>query len=90
MGAAEVLGAGIAALPAAAIYEAGGAEPTWVAVGGAPLVLLTIGHSRLRGTIPANPAAGAVDWTPIDTHPTPDSRPSLPSPPPHRTTQSPR
>ncbi len=72
MGAAEVLGAGLAALPAAALYEAGGARPTWIAVSGASLVFLAIGHLRIRGTDPVNPDAGPVDWTPVDTHPSPD------------------
>ena len=72
MGAAEVLGAGVAALPAAALYESGGARPTWIAVGGASLVFLALGWLRIRGTEPANPDAGAQDWTPVDTHPSPD------------------
>lgn len=72
MGAAEVLGAGVAALPAAALYDAGGARPTWIAVSGASLVFLALGHLRIRGTEPVNPAAGALDWTPVDTHPSPD------------------
>lgn len=72
MGAAEVLGAGVAALPAAAVYEAGGARPTWLAVSAASLLFLAIGHFRLRGAPPVNPAGSAVDWTPIDRHPTPE------------------
>lgn len=72
MGAAEVLGAGVAALPAAALYESGGARPTWIAVGGASLVFLALGWFRIGGTEPANPDAGARDWTPVDTHPSPD------------------
>lgn len=72
MGAAEVLGAGVSALPAAAVYEAGGARPTWTAVSLASVVFLALGYLRLRGSTPANPAAGPVDWTPVDTHPTPE------------------
>lgn len=72
MGAAEVFGAGVAALPAAALYEAGGARPTWLAVSGASLVLLAIGHLRIRGSDPVNTEAGARDWTPVDRHPTPE------------------
>lgn len=72
MGAAEVLGAGVAALPAAAIYEASGARPTWLSVSGASLLFLALGYWRLRGAVTPNPEAGAVDWTPVDRHPTPD------------------
>ncbi len=59
MGAAEVLGAGIAALPAAALYEAGGARPTWVVVSLASLAFLAIGHLRIRGTQPVTGGSGA-------------------------------
>lgn len=54
MGSAEVLGAGLAALPAAATYEAHGAGVTWLGVSIASLVLLGIGALRIRGTEPAN------------------------------------
>lgn len=71
MGAAEVLGAGIAALPAAAMYEAWGAGPTWIATGAASLVLLLIGHLRLRGTEPVSPSHRPAGWTPTELNLTP-------------------
>lgn len=52
MGAAEVLGAGLAALPAAAIYGEFGATTTWVVVASASLVCLGLGAFRIRGTEP--------------------------------------
>lgn len=64
MGAAEVLGAGLAALPAAAIYEASGARATWLAVAGASLVCLAVGGIRVRGTEPVTEVA-----PPVDRHP---------------------
>ena len=54
MGAAEVAGAAIAALPAAWMYEAFGPGPTWAAVGLAVLVLVVAGWLRIRGTVPAS------------------------------------
>ncbi len=48
MGAAEVLGAGISALPASAIYQAAGERTTWLATGAASLVCLAIGRLYLR------------------------------------------
>lgn len=52
MGAAEVLGAGLAALPAAAIYEAAGARTVWVWVALTSLGCLALGGLRIRGTEP--------------------------------------
>ena len=54
MGAAEVAGAAIAALPAAWMYESFGSEPTWAAVGLTVLVLVVVGWLRIRGTVPAS------------------------------------
>ncbi len=71
MGAAEVLGAGIAAIPAAAMHEAWGAGPTWMAAGAASLVLLLVGHLRLRGTEPVSPPHRPVGWTPTELNLTP-------------------
>jgi len=53
MGAVEVLGAGIAAIPAAMVYERAGAELAWLATGMTVLVVLALGWLRLRGTEPA-------------------------------------
>jgi len=52
MGAAEVLGAGLAAIPAAALYERSGSATTWFTIG--LIVLLSVGlaHTRLHGTEP--------------------------------------
>jgi len=52
MGAAEVLGAGLAAIPAAMLYEQTGSGTTWFTIG--LIVLLSVGlaHSRLHGTEP--------------------------------------
>ena len=66
MGAAEVLGAGIAALPAALMYEAWGAGPTWIAASAASLVCLFAGHLRLRGTDPVSPPQPPLGWTPTE------------------------
>ncbi len=54
MGAAEVAGAAIAALPAAWMYDSLGSGPTWAAVGLAVLVLVLAGRLRIRGTVPAS------------------------------------
>ncbi len=67
MGAAEVLGAGVAAVPAAMLYESSGREITWIAVGGSTLLLLLVGHLRLRGTEPFNTAGLAPDPEPTPT-----------------------
>ena len=54
MGAAEVAGAAIAALPAAWLYDSFGAGPTWAAVGLTVLALVLVGWLRMRGTVPAS------------------------------------
>lgn len=52
MGGVQVLGAGVFAFPAAALYQETGEEVTWVAVGAVMLVLVAAGAFRLRGTRP--------------------------------------
>ncbi|MDE0664029.1 MAG: MFS transporter [Acidimicrobiaceae bacterium] len=54
MGAAEVAGAGLAALPAAWLYDSFGPGPTWAAVGLTVLALVVAGWLRIRGTVPAS------------------------------------
>ncbi len=54
MGAAEVAGAAIAALPAAWMYESFGSGPTWAVVGLTVLVLVVAGGLRIRGTVPTS------------------------------------
>ena len=54
MGAAEVAGAGAAALPAAWLYDSFGPGPTWAAVGLTVLTLVVAGWLRIRGTVPAS------------------------------------
>ncbi len=54
MGAAEVAGAAVAALPAAWMYENLGSELTWLIVGSTVLVLVLAGWLRIRGTVPAS------------------------------------
>ncbi len=62
MGAAEVAGAAIAALPAALLYDRFGAGVTWPAAGLAVLALVLAGWLRIRGTVPASgPDAPEVD-----------------------------
>ena len=53
MGGVQVLGAGIFALPAAALYQATSEETTWIIVGLTMLSLVGLGVARLRGTHPA-------------------------------------
>ena len=53
MGGVQVLGAGLFAFPAAAIYQQSGEETTWVVVGLFMLALIAAGLMRLRGTQPA-------------------------------------
>ena len=63
MGAVEVLGAGVAAIPAAVAYDLWGERPAWVATGAASLVLIFAGWLRMRDPGPAGadgpPPAGA-------------------------------
>ena len=54
MGASEVAGAAISALPSAWMYESYGSGPTWAAVGLTVLVLVVAGWLRIRGTVPAS------------------------------------
>ena len=54
MGAAEVAGAALAALPAAWLYESFGSGPTWAVVGLTVLALVAVGWLRMRGTVPAS------------------------------------
>ncbi len=62
MGAAEVAGAAIAALPAAWLYESRGPGPTWALVGLTVLALVVAGWLRIRGTVPASgPQAPSSD-----------------------------
>ena len=52
MGAAEVAGAGLAALPAAVLYDATGARVTWAVTGLVTLFSVGVGWLRMRGTVP--------------------------------------
>ena len=54
MGAAEVAGAAVAALPAAWLYDSFGSGPTWAIVGLTVLALVAVGWLRMRGTVPAS------------------------------------
>ena len=54
MGASEVAGAAIAALPSAWLYESFGPGPTWAAVGLTVLALVVSGWLRMRGTVPVS------------------------------------
>ena len=58
MGAVEVLGAGVAALPAAVAYDFWGERPVWAVTGAASLVLVGAGWLRLRGSDPTGADAG--------------------------------
>ena len=52
MGAAEVAGAGLAAIPAAVLYDATGAPVTWAVTGLVTLFSVGAGWLRMRGTVP--------------------------------------
>ena len=54
MGASEVAGAAIAALPSALLYDSFGPGPTWAAVGLTVLALVLAGWLRIRGTVPVS------------------------------------
>ena len=56
MGAVEVGGAGVAAIPAALLYDNTSEEATWIVVGLTTTVMVGIAWTRLRGTTPANPS----------------------------------
>lgn len=71
MGAFEVLGAAVSAIPAAWLYGEYGKGPTWFLVATSALILLAIGAIRLKGTEPVNASGTDLDWTPVDRHPTP-------------------
>ncbi|MCP3939181.1 MAG: MFS transporter [Actinomycetia bacterium] len=71
MGAVEVLGAGLAAFPAAVLYGAAGEEVTWMALGLSTLVIVGLAWSRLAGTEPVNKGGTELHWTPIDRSPEP-------------------
>lgn len=71
MGAAEVLGAAISAVPAAWLYGEIGEAGTWPIAAGCALVLLALGAVRLQGTEPVNTSGLDVEWTPLDRHPSP-------------------
>ena len=73
MGATEVLGAGLAALPAAMLYDSVGARWTWLALGTATLASVAIAQLRFRGTEPVNRSGLDLDLTPLDRHPTPQT-----------------
>ena len=57
---ADLLGAGLAALPAAAIYGEFGARTTWFAVSGASLACLMVGGLLIKGTDPVTPVSPPV------------------------------
>ena len=54
MGAAEVAGAGLAALPAAVLYDTTGARVTWAVTGLVTLFSVGVGWLRMRGTVPVS------------------------------------
>jgi len=56
MGGVQVLGAGVFAFPAAALYQATGEETTWIVVGLVMLIIIGLGVARLHGTEPARAA----------------------------------
>ncbi len=58
-GATEVLGAGVIALPAAALYDRAGAGLTWLSIGVAMLASVLIGLLLIRGTV-AESSPGSV------------------------------
>ena len=71
MGAVEVGGAGIAAIPAALLYDHLSEELAWFLIGLTTVVMVGIAWTRLRGTAPVNQSGTDLDFTPVDRHPTP-------------------
>ena len=57
MGATQVFAAGVAAFPAAMLYQRTGDKVTWVTVGLIMLILIALGNARLRGTHPVSGAS---------------------------------
>lgn len=53
MGAVEVLGAALLALPAALVYDASGARAAWAMAGAISFLVIMLGAVRFRGTSPA-------------------------------------
>ncbi|NCG24973.1 MAG: MFS transporter [Actinobacteria bacterium] len=54
MGAVEVLGAALLALPAALVYDSHGAGPAWLLAGFSSFAFIFLGAVRFRGTEPAS------------------------------------
>ncbi len=63
MGAVEVLGAALTALPAALIYDSHGEKAAWIASGLFAFAVVMVGATRFRGTEPANQATPEIDKT---------------------------
>lgn len=66
MGAVEVLGAGLAALPAALLYDHAGEEVAWTVLGATTLFVVALARIRMRGTSPVSsgglePAHSGID-----------------------------
>ncbi len=59
MGAVEVLGAALTALPAAVLYQNHGGEVAWAALGTFSLLTVLLGAARFRGTQPAHTGSAA-------------------------------
>lgn len=60
MGATEVLGAGLAAIPAAVIYDRAGAELAWIAAATGAITFVLAGRLRIRGTEPVQPKRTSI------------------------------
>lgn len=58
MGAIEVLGAALTALPAAILYQNHGGKVAWAALGTFSLLMVLLGAERFRGTQPAHTGSG--------------------------------
>jgi predicted MFS family arabinose efflux permease len=68
MGAVEVLGAGVAAIPAALLYDHAGVEVVWLTMGTTTLAILGLARLRLRGTSPVSTAVFADTAVAIEPH----------------------